>query len=168
MIKWVICPESGVSIAEVRDKKGSVVPSGSTEPFLSRAITGDIRRAGLKGGNPLGKGPEGIPLFKPVADKQCPNRSPLLGGWAQVARRDLQARWPPEPITPSGGFSARADKAGWWWGFEGGLSAGAKPRALSLGLCYTFTGLADITRYPITEQDTFLTIFNFRFHTLWP
>lgn len=62
-----------------------------------------------------------------------------------MARRDLQARWPSEPFTPSGGFSARADRAGWWWGFEDGLGAGAKPRALYCSLCYTFTGLADIS-----------------------
>lgn len=70
-----------------------------------------------------------------------------------MARRDLQARWPSEQVQPSGGFSARADRAGRWWGFEDGLGAGAKPRALYCNLCYIFTGLADIsvTRTPVVR-----------------
>lgn len=53
-IKWVICPESGVSLLEVRAQKEVSEPSGSDTPFCARATAEDLRRAGLKGGNPHG------------------------------------------------------------------------------------------------------------------
>lgn len=70
-----------------------------------------------------------------------------------MERRDHQSRCPSEHIQPSGGFSARADRAGWRWGFEDGLGAGAKPRALYRSLCYIITGLADISvlRTPVVR-----------------